>query len=73
VSVATLEPANPQLFEAVDPVDSGLDRLLVGLWEALTSHRSVACPICGAHMRPEYGVRARPGGGRCEECGCTLS
>ncbi len=70
--MSTLEPANPQLFQAVDP-GPGLDRLVVGLWEALTAHRSVACPICGAHMRPEYAVRARPGGGRCEGCGCTLS
>jgi hypothetical protein len=72
VSVATLEPGQPRLFGAEDPI-LGLDRMLAGLWEELTSGRSVACPVCGAGMRPQHGVHARPRGGRCEECGCTLT
>lgn len=72
MSVTTLEPANPRLFEAADP-KSGLDRLLVGVWEALTSHGSVGCPVCGGEMRPQYGGHARPRGGRCEDCGSTLT
>jgi hypothetical protein len=72
VSVATLEPGQPRLFDAAEPI-LGLDRMLAHLWEELTSDHSVACPICGAEMRPEHRVHARPRGGRCEECGCTLT
>jgi hypothetical protein len=70
--VATLEPANPQLFEAVDPAP-GMDRLLVGLWEALAAHCPVACPICGAQMEPRHTVNGGRDGGQCEGCGCTLT
>ena len=72
MSVATIGHEWPQLFEAVEP-RSGLDRLIVGLWEELTSARSVACPICDAEMRPEHSVHARSRGGRCQGCGCTLT
>jgi hypothetical protein len=72
VSLATLEPGQARLLDVGDPVP-GLDRVLVSLWEDLTSHHSVACPICASEMRPEYGVHARPHGGHCEECGCTLT
>jgi hypothetical protein len=50
-----------------------LDELLVGVWEGLTAHRSVACPVCGEAMAPRYGVAgAAPVGGRCGDCGATL-
>ncbi|HET8977880.1 MAG TPA: hypothetical protein VFN87_06960 [Solirubrobacteraceae bacterium] len=50
-----------------------LDSLLSGVWEGLAAHRSVACPVCGGEMRPEYGVHARPIGGRCASCETRFS
>lgn len=70
--MATVERGQSRLFDAAD-AGAGLDRLLDGLWEELTSDRSVVCPVCGAEMRPQYGVHARPRAGRCAECGSTLS
>src|SRR5436305_1409189 len=49
-----------------------LDELLVGVWEGLTAHRAVECPVCGGDMRPEYGAQALPVGGRCDDCGSTV-
>jgi hypothetical protein len=46
--------------------------VLAGVWERLTAHRPVPCPVCGEPMYPEYGAHARPIGGRCEACGSTL-
>lgn len=50
-----------------------LDELIVGVWEGLTARASVDCPACGARMEPEYGAHSRPIGGRCTDCGTTLS
>ncbi len=50
-----------------------LDDLLAGVWEGLTAHRDVACPVCGGRMLPDYGAHARPRGGRCSGCGASLS
>jgi hypothetical protein len=50
-----------------------LDELLTGVWEGLAAHHPAACPVCGEHMTPEYGVHARPIGGRCTSCNSTLS
>ena len=44
-----------------------LDDAVVGAWEGLTAHVAIACPVCGGAMRP------RPDGGRCEDCGASLS
>jgi DNA-directed RNA polymerase subunit RPC12/RpoP len=57
-----------------DPLrDEGtLDELIAALWEALDSDQSVACPVCGADMKPEYGAHARAVGGRCQDCGSTV-
>jgi hypothetical protein len=49
-----------------------LDELIVGVWEDLTAHHAVACPVCGGTMRPRYGSGAAPVGGRCTGCGTTL-
>jgi len=51
-----------------------LDDVLVGAWEGLTAHRSVACPVCRGALRPRYGATSRtPIGGRCDDCGTTLA
>jgi hypothetical protein len=49
-----------------------LDDLIAGVWEDLTAHHAVACPVCGGPMRPRYGSGAAPVGGRCPDCGSTL-
>ena len=50
-----------------------LDALVAGVWEGLAAHRSVACPLCGHEMRPDYGAHALPIGGRCQNCETRLS
>jgi hypothetical protein len=49
-----------------------LDDVVVGVWEGLSSHHTVTCPICSEKMAPRYGSGARPVGGRCQRCGSTL-
>ena len=62
----------PSLF-SLPLADAGsLDELVVALWEGLRADRSVACPVCGAEMRPEYGAHARAIGGSCSTCGSRL-
>lgn len=50
-----------------------LDDLLVGVWEGLSAHRTVACPACGEEMTPRYGAGPAPVGGRCRGCGTTIA
>ena len=66
---AVMAPPSPR-----DPLrDEGtLDELIAGLWEALDSDQSVACPVCGAEMKPQYSAHARAIGGRCASCGASL-
>ena len=49
-----------------------LDDVLFGVWEGLSSHHTVTCPVCSGKMAPRYGSGARPVGGRCARCGSTL-
>ena len=49
-----------------------LDDLIVGVWEGLSSHHTVTCPVCSGKMPPRYGSGARPVGGRCKRCALTL-
>ena len=61
-------PAPPRLFH-----DEGtLDELVAGLWEGLSSDKSVACPVCGGEMKPQYGAHARAIGGSCASCAASL-
>jgi hypothetical protein len=50
-----------------------LDDLVVGVWEGLAAHRSVACLACGEAMTPRYGAGPAPVGGRCQGCGTTIA
>jgi hypothetical protein len=71
-AVATSDRAEQTLFEGAggEPM---LDEVVVRMWEGLIAHRLVACLVCGAEMRPGYGAHALPIGGRCTECGSTMS
>jgi hypothetical protein len=70
VSTCTL-PGASTLFDSVDEGGT-LDELIAAVWRGLGAHRTVDCPVCEAPMRPEYGVHARPIGGRCSNCGSTV-
>jgi hypothetical protein len=67
-----LAQGSRSLFDAVGG-EPTLDDLVAGVWEGLTAHAVVECPLCGDELRPEYGAHARPIGGRCAGCGSTLS
>ena len=60
--------------EPPEPVhdEGSLDELVAAAWKGLRGDQSVACLICGAEMRPEYGAHARAIGGRCLTCGASL-
>ncbi len=47
-----------------------LDEAIVGAWEGLAARTTVACPLCGGALRPHA---TRDGGGRCGDCGTTLT
>jgi len=64
--------ATPSLLDDAGP-EQTLDELLAGVWEEIAAHRQIPCPICAAELKPQYGVHARPIGGRCDSCGSTLS
>ena len=64
-------PSAPTLFDGVGEAGT-LDELIAAAWQGLGAHRSVDCPICGAEMRPQYGVHARAIGGHCLACGSTV-
>lgn len=49
-----------------------LDEFLAGVWERLTVHAVVECPVCNGAMEPEYGAHALPIAGRCRDCGSRL-
>jgi len=70
---------DPHRIQHVAPVHDNasldrltLDDLIVGVWEGLSSHHTVTCPVCSGKMAPRYGSGARPVGGRCQRCGSTL-
>jgi hypothetical protein len=50
-----------------------LDDLIVGVWEGLAAHRTVACPACGEAMTPRYSAGPAPVGGRCRSCRTTIA
>jgi hypothetical protein len=62
---------------AAPPTTAGhgetLDRLVVTSWERLVSHAEAPCLLCGGAMEPRYGAHAASIGGRCRDCGTTLS
>ena len=72
-----LEPAGGDLHvEDLRSAPSGgptLDDLVVGVWEGLAAHRTVACLVCGEAMVPRYSAGHAPVGGRCHGCGTTIS
>ena len=50
-----------------------LDAMISSVWTQLAAHDAVVCPLCQGEMEPEYGARALPIAGRCQDCGTVLS
>ncbi|WP_027006802.1 hypothetical protein [Conexibacter woesei] len=74
VTAPAAVPATPvETPPAAPVVGATLDDLLVGVWEDLATHRTVACPACGDEMIPRYSAGPAPVGGRCTSCTATLS
>lgn len=81
----TFDLFRPSILDPVDdgadvqeqlPEQSGgptLDDLIVGVWEGLAAHRTVACPACGEAMTPRYSAGPAPVGGRCGSCRTTIA
>ena len=72
------EPADRPALAAVvrsEPVggERTLEDLILGTWEGLAAHHTVACPLCGGIMGPQYGAHARPVQATCRDCGTQLS
>jgi hypothetical protein len=75
VTILALDIERPSILgppPGHDDVGLTLDDVIVGAWEELLAHRSVACPVCSASMQPRYGSGAAPVGGRCGDCGSAL-
>ena len=74
---APAEPAGGDQHAHESMVQQGggptLDDLVVGVWEGLAAHRTVACLACGEAMTPRYGAGPAPVGGRCTACGTTMA
>ncbi len=68
--------ADSMAFDALFDRPAGgqtFDDLIVGAWEDLSAHRTVACPVCqSTAMRPRYGSGQGAVGGRCGDCGSVL-
>jgi hypothetical protein len=49
-----------------------LDDVLSGAWEGLAA-ASTTCPVCHGELVPRWSAGAGVVGGRCRECGSSLS
>jgi hypothetical protein len=71
------QPRGPGLAPRQPPTQAGagptLEDLVVGVWEDLAAHRTVACLACGEAMTPRYSAGPAPVGGRCTSCGTTIA
>jgi hypothetical protein len=67
------ERGAPRVSDAAATSGPTLDDLMVGVWEDLTAHRTVACLACGEAMVPRYSAGPAPVGGRCTSCGTTIA
>jgi hypothetical protein len=58
-AVATAECAQRALLIGAGG-EPTLDEVLVGVWEGLTAHQTVACPVCGGEMEAGGGADRPP-------------
>jgi hypothetical protein len=62
----------PSLFDGLGG-EPTLDQLIASVWEGLTAHAMVVCPVCEGEMKPGFGAHTRPVGGRCTRCESMLT
>jgi hypothetical protein len=62
----------PTLFDPLGG-EPTLDDVLVDAWEGLAARRAVQCPVCHGEMDPDGVADSPPIGGRCRDCGSTLT
>jgi hypothetical protein len=71
------DPTPERAVHGQTPSEQGggltFDDIIVGVWEGLSAHRTVACPACGEAMTPRYSAGPAPVGGRCTSCGTTIA
>ena len=69
----TRDVAQPSLLDAAPRRGETLEDVISGAWEGLAAHDVVSCPVCHGEMVPRYGSGGKAVGGRCQDCGTTLS
>ena len=69
----TRDIAQPSLLDAAPRRGETLEDVISGAWEGLAAHDVVSCPVCHGEMVPRYGSGGTTVGGRCQDCGTTLS
>ena len=69
----TRDIAQPSLLDAAPRRGETLEDVISGAWEGLAAHDVVYCPVCHGEMVPRYGSGGTTVGGRCRDCGTTLS
>ena len=72
-STLTAEPCGPLWLLDGKGGEPTLDDVVAGVWEGLTVHAVVECPVCAGAMEPTYGVHALPIAGACRDCGSSLT
>jgi hypothetical protein len=72
MTVTAIDIERPSILGGERDGGQTLDDLLVGTWQGLTAHRTVACPVCSGAMAPRYGAGPAAVGGRCRDCDSTL-
>jgi hypothetical protein len=70
--LAPPEFASATLFDLAGG-EPTLDEVIVGVWERLAAGHVARCPACEGEMRPEYGARSLPIGGRCGACASVIT
>ncbi len=58
---------------AAEPAAGTLDALLTSAWTAVGTGAVTGCPVCAGTLAPSWMAGSGANGGRCRDCGSTLS
>jgi tRNA(Ile2) C34 agmatinyltransferase TiaS len=73
-ATAVIERPRTDRVQGRDPRGQSLGQLLARTLSSVREHRDAVCPVCHGRMAPRYGAAGvEPLGGRCADCGATLS
>jgi hypothetical protein len=75
LATAPAAAANPETANAARAHRHGptLDDLVAGAWEGLLAGAPADCLVCGSPLAPRHSAGAGIVGGRCGDCGTTVS